>query len=127
MTKSVKNFGDYTVTFEAEKEYVGMRHHFIRECGWTASQFAKIKNFAWFCAKVSIWKSGVELATDYLGCCYKSENEFFTLFESDYFSDMVHNCASEIADAALLQAVNAWREAHHAERDARIEHIKATL
>lgn len=108
--KPVKVFGDYVVCFEAEEEYTGMRHRFIGECKWSASEFRKIKDFAWFSAKVSVWKAGVELAAEYLGaCCYETEDEFWTKFEGDYFCDMVHTCAQEIKDPQLLAQVDAWR------------------
>jgi hypothetical protein len=96
MTTPVKVFGNYVVCFEAEPEYESMRSHFIKFCGWTASQFRPIAKFAWFCARVSIWKDGKELAHDYLGaCCYKKSEEFYTKYESDYFADMVRECARD--------------------------------
>lgn len=110
MTIPIKVFGDYVVCFEAEPEDVGMRHHFVKECGWTDAQYRKIKDCAWFSAKVTIWCDGKELATDYLGCCsYTTEEEFYTRYEGDYFADMVHECASEIQDQTLTAAVNTWR------------------
>ncbi len=120
MTTPVKTFDEFVVGFEALSEHVDMRKHFVKECGWTPGQFARIKHFAWFTAKVSIWKGGEELATEYLGCCaYKSPTEFFRELENDYFSDMVHNCADEIGDPDLQSAVAAWRLAMNSkERDA---------
>lgn len=113
MTTPVKNFGDYIVTFEAEPEVdVRMRTHFIKECGWTERQYRKIKDCAWFSAKVSIWKAGKELATEYLGCCcYTTEEEFYTTYEGAYFADMVRTCANEINDPVLTQTVDAWHDA----------------
>jgi hypothetical protein len=108
--KPVKVFGDYVVCFEAEPEYLDMRHHFVKECGWTQGQFAKIQDFAWFSAKVSIWKDGKELAADYLGaCCYETEDEFWTTYEGDYFAEMVRHCAEELGDKQLLAQVLTWR------------------
>lgn len=106
----VKTFGDYVVCFEAEPETnINMRSHFIKECGWTVSQYRRIEKFAWFSARVSIWKDGKELAEEFLGgCSYQTSREFFTTYEGDYFCDMVRTCAREIGDPALMRVVDAW-------------------
>jgi hypothetical protein len=110
--KPVKVFGDYVVCFEAEEEMVSLRRHFIQECGWTEAQYRKIRDFAWFSAKVSLWRHGKELAVEYLGaCCYKTEDEFWTAYEGDYFADMVRECAQETKDLALLAVVEPWHAA----------------
>lgn len=110
--KPVKVFGDYVVGFEAEPEDLSMRHHFVKECRWTQAQYAKIRDFAWFSAKVTIWKDGEELAAEYLGaCCYETEDEFWTVYESDYFADMVRQCAKEVGDLQLLAQVLPWHAA----------------
>lgn len=109
MTIPVKVFGDYVVCFEAEEEDVNMHRHFVKECGWTETQYREIKDFAWFSAKVTIWRNAKELASDYLGaCCYKTEEEFYTTYEGDYFADMVRECARETKDVALINAVGVW-------------------
>jgi hypothetical protein len=112
MPTPVKVFGEYVACFQSDPEVdISMRRHFINECGWTEAQFRKIKNFAWFMATISIWKDGKELATDYLGaCCYKTSEEFYTVYEGDYWSDKVHNCAQEINDPELLKLVDQWRD-----------------
>jgi len=54
--------------------------------------------YLWFVAKVSAWKEGIELGTDYLGgCCYDSVEDFIK--PGDYFDDMVNNA---IASARLM-------------------------
>ena len=89
----VEGFG---ILFDAEEEYISMRQHFIKECGWTESQYRKIKDCAWFCAKVSAWKNGEELASTYLGCCcYKTVEEFYTKYHDDYFAQMVQDVVAE--------------------------------
>ncbi len=111
MTIPVRVFGDYVACFEAAPETdISMRRHFIHECGWSEAQFGRIKDFAWFQATISVWKDGKELAADYLGaCCYKTASDFYTLYEGDYWSDKVHNCALEIKDPVLLASVDQWR------------------
>lgn len=86
----------YLITFEAEPEEISARRHFIKECGWTEAEFRKIKDFAWFCAKVSAYKDGEEMGSDYLGCCsYKTVKEFYTTYKNGYFADMVANAITE--------------------------------
>ena len=110
MAIPVKVFGDYVVCFEDEIEEIPARSHFIKQCGWTESQFRGIKGYAWFSAKVSIWKDGSELTSEYLGCCcYKEASEFYTTYVGDYFLDMVRDCARAIADPELTEQVAAWR------------------
>lgn len=110
--KPIKTFGEYTVCIDQPAEDdISARKHFITECGWSSAEFNKIKNFPWFRVEVSIWKNGEEMAIDHLGCCsYKTRKEFYTTYESDYFADMVHNCALEIMDQSLIDTVNLWRE-----------------
>lgn len=128
MTTPVKTFGDYVACFNTIQEFESMRKHFINFCGWTPAQFRRIEDFAWFTAEISIWKDGVELATEYLGaCCYKEPAEFYNECAGDYWSDKVHACAEEIGDPNLLEMVNAWRKelrdkdlARHKAREARI-------
>lgn len=54
--------------------------------------------YAWFCAKVTASKGGVELGCDYLGgCCYDSEVAFVT--DSGYYEDMVASAIDEARKA----------------------------
>lgn len=55
---------------------------------------------AWFCAKVTASRNGIELGASYLGCCcYDTETNFIA--ERDYFEDMraeaVDNARAAIA------------------------------
>ena len=111
MAKPVFNLGQFTVCFAAQEEDMTARYHFIKECGWSEAQFRSIKNYPFFCAKVSIWKEGEELASDYLGACsYKTEEEFFTRYRSDYFADMVSRCVDEIDNPELSALYAPWGE-----------------
>lgn len=109
--KPIKTFGAYVVCIATpDEEDVTARHHFIKECGWTSAQFAKIARFPWFRVEVSLWKDGEEIHTEHLGCCsYKTREEFYTIYQSDYFADMVLECATESKDDALIATVKAWR------------------
>lgn len=122
MTTPILTFGDHVVCFEAQEEYISARYHFIAECGWTAAQFRPIKDFPFFTAKVSIWRNGEELATDYLGACsYKTESDFYTRYRSDYFADMVARCVDEIGDPELSALHAPWAESmrkEHAQKTA---------
>ncbi len=87
----------FIICFEALEENIGQRQHF-QSCGWTQPQLNALtaKRYAWFCAKVSAWKDGKELGTDYLGCCsYKTVEEFYTRYRDHYFADMVNNAIAE--------------------------------
>lgn len=105
--------GAYVVMFTALDEDMSARKHFMHECGWTEREFNRIRDFAWFNAHVALFsvaKGGAPLADAYLGaCCYKTEAEFHTRFAGDYFADMVHECAKETDNAALIAEVSAWR------------------
>jgi hypothetical protein len=86
----------FIICFEAEPEDTSMRHHFIKECGWSEKDYRKITDLAWFRAKVSAWRDGKELGTAYLGCCcYKTSEEFYTKYKDDYFADMVAEALAE--------------------------------
>jgi hypothetical protein len=118
MANPIFNLACFTVCFEAEEEEISARQHFIKECGWTESQFRAIKNYPFFCAKVSIWHDGKELASDYLGCCsYKTESEFYTRYRSDYFADMVSNCVDQISNPELSAAYAPWADTMRKDRD----------
>lgn len=96
MTRYIETVDGFGILFEAEPEYMPMRQHFIRECGWTESQYREIKDFAWFSARVSAWKNGEELASKYLGaCCYESVEEFYTKYHDDYYVQMVEEVVVE--------------------------------
>ena len=96
----------FIICFTAEEEEINMRHHFITECGWTAKQYRRIKNFLWFCAKVSAWKDGKELGSSYLGCCsYKTIEAFYTTYRNDYFADMVKESIDEAKRSIVPQGV----------------------
>ena len=125
MTTPVLTLGNFVVCFDAKEETMTARYHFIKECGWTEKQFRAIKDYLFFCAKVSIWRDGEELASDYLGACsYKTEAEFYTRYRSDYFVDMVHQCVGEANNAELSALYAPWAELmrkEHARKQA-IEH-----
>lgn len=106
----IKVFKDYVVCVETHPETdIGMRRHFVKECGWTEAQYRKIKDHAWFRVEVSIWKNGKQLAVEHLGCCcYETEEEFWTTYEGGYFADMVRTCAQTINDPELTAVVEPW-------------------
>ena len=111
MTTPVLNLGEFTVCFSAEPEYESASEHFINFCGWTEKEFRPIEDFPFFCARVSIWFDGEEIASDYLGACsYKTESEFYTRYRSDYFADMVGRCVDEANNPALTDAYAPWAE-----------------
>jgi len=87
----------FIIAFEAEPEPASMREHFVTECGWSASEYRRIRHCAWFSAKVSAWKDGIEVSATYLGCCcYLTVDEFYTTYAGEYFAGMVQ----EVIDAS---------------------------
>jgi hypothetical protein len=117
----VINFGEYSFCFEAVDEPISMRYHFISECGWSEKEYNRIRNFAWFCARVSIWRDGEELHCEYLGACsYRTEKQFYTTYKGEYFADMVRECANETKDSTLITQVKEWHEKLRLATDARI-------
>ena len=121
MPTPVITFSDYVFCFDAEPEQESSKTHFIGFCGWTPQQFARIRNYPFFCAKVSCWKDGEELSTDYLGaCCYKTESAFYKTYRGDYFADMVRTCADETGDTELIAQVDAWHAKLRAQTENRI-------
>lgn len=88
----------FIICFEALPEEINMRHHFIKECGLPEKNYRALirKPYAWFCAKVSAWRDGVEWGVSYLGCCcYDTEEQFYTKYRHDYFKDMVNDAIAE--------------------------------
>lgn len=70
---------------------------------FTARQIAE-GNLEWFTACVTASKAGIELGTDYLGCCcYETAEEFL---DSLYYGDMVRN-AIDAAHEKLAELVGA--------------------
>lgn len=101
---------DYVVCFNAVGEACSMYHHFRTECGWSAEEFDRIRDYAWFVAEVSLWYQGAYIGTEYLGaCCYEYADEFWTTYACDYFSDMVWELVRQKCPQHLGWAT-AWRE-----------------
>ena len=103
-TRYIETIDGFGILFEAEQEHISARQHFIRDCGWTDSQYRKIKDFAWFTARVSAWKNGVELASQYLGACsYRTIEEFYTKYHDDYFAQMARDCVDQAVTIECTQ------------------------
>lgn len=98
------NIDGFTVRFYAEPEDESPRSQFQLDDGSDDEELiAKIEDgtYLWFCAKVTASKAGVELATDYLGCCcYDSLESFLT--PNGYASDM-QNTVVDAARAKLAE------------------------
>lgn len=100
---------DLVVCFDATREDVTMRQHFVHQCGWPPARLRVVAHYAWFCAEVSLWREGVLLGKEYLGCCcYKTEDEFWTTYKGDYFADMVRELVREHAGDAAKEWVESW-------------------
>ena len=95
-------YNGFEITLTAEDEHESAANHFsFEECGVDHSEtIAKIESgeFMWFTAKVSAARHGVELGSDYLGCCcYSSLDDFKT---GGYYEQMRDQAISD-AEATL--------------------------
>ena len=84
-----ENCDGFDISFYALPEESHPRDSFDDTCHDITEICRKIDNgtFAWFIAKVTASKAGIELASDYLGgCLYESCKQFVT--DNDYYADM---------------------------------------
>jgi hypothetical protein len=86
----------FTIRFYACEEYDSPRGQLMNEDGSDDEETIReieLGIMAWFCAKVTASKEGVELASDYLGCCvYQSAMDFVDEPGAEfYYTDMVNN------------------------------------
>ena len=96
--KKVTNFDGFDIYFEAEKEFIPMRKHFVEECGWSKDEYASLVSDKpkWFSAHVVAKKGDIELGEAYLGCCcYNSHEEFYARYADGYFKDMMKEAVEE--------------------------------
>ena len=94
MKKFIKTVEGIDIYFEALEENIPLSELLPEE---TQEQIKEIEdNNIIFCAKVTAKVNDIELSNDYLGgCIYESEEDFYTKYENDYFTDMVNNVVSE--------------------------------
>ena len=96
--KKVASYEGFDIYFEAGKECVPMRKHFVEECGWSKEEYASLiaSKPKWFSAHVFAMKCGIELGADSLGCCcYNSYEDFYTTYFGCYFKDMMKRAVDE--------------------------------
>ena len=124
----VNNHSVWLAVFTAEEEQESMARHF-QGWGWKSDKIAKLRNFAWFSAKVDMYcipLEGVEISpiegdselvqhvgTTYLGaCCYTTVKEFVDVeYRTDYLLDRMSDAVDENLtemDATILAPVQAW-------------------
>lgn len=97
----------FIICFEAIREDMSSRQHFVNECGWTQQEFEKVRNFYFFSARVTAWKDGKELGAAYLGACsYRRLSDFYTKYKNDYCMDLANEAIDEAkkAEARALRA-----------------------
>lgn len=83
----------FDITLSALVEYMSPSDAFDDTPEQLAEMMNKIDRgvWFWFCAKVTASKEGIEIGSDYLGCCLYDSLEHFA--ENDgYYQDMV-DCA----------------------------------
>jgi hypothetical protein len=84
--------------------------HFISECGWSQDQYAGIKNYYWFSAKIEArLPNGLEIGNAYLGaCCYKNLKDIM----QDSLSDVLSGYGPQLVEEAKDEA-EAWLSANN--------------
>jgi hypothetical protein len=99
--KFVTKHEGYDIYFQAEKEFVPMKKHFMEECDFSKEDYASLvaSKSKWFCARVVAMVDGTELGETFLGCCsYKTHKEFYTTHFNGYFKDMMEEAVNEAND-----------------------------
>jgi len=97
-TVTVETYKGFEIEFTPLVEYVPLEDAFDGSVMDIDELRDKIETHKadYFCAKVSVSKNGIELASDYLGCCYYDEVEdFYTKYKDDYYSDMRETVVDE--------------------------------
>lgn len=87
----------FDIYFEALPEYTPI-DDVLSESEDIEKAIEKIDSGEWvyFRAKVSAYKAGIELGSDYLGVCiYDSEEDFYIRYKDEYFADMVDQAIDE--------------------------------
>ena len=120
--KKIETVEGFDIHFEAEKEHVNEREHFVTECGWTKEEYKQYKaqKGKWFSAHVEVRKAGIVLSDQYLGCCsYLTVKEFYTTYKNDYYAQMVDEGIAEaklklpkhiaLAKKTLKELESAWQ------------------
>lgn len=90
----------FTICFQAIEEERTLRE-ILKDSGESERQIeSQVEdlegNTEIFIAKVSAWKDGIELASDFLGgCIYQFADEFYKKFYNDNFANMKKNVIAE--------------------------------
>ena len=97
----------FTIKCYALPEDIDPRDSFDPELEAEFDTFGKIERgeLTWFCACVTASKAGVELASDYLGCCcYETFADFIQ--PDSYYTDMrkqvITDAKTKIAEMLIL-------------------------
>lgn len=90
------------VFIEFEEEGTNAKHHFISECGWSESDYAEIKDFYWFSAKIYATKAGIEIGNSYLGGnCYRNLKD---VLGNGTVADLLGGYGPQMVEEALEEA-----------------------
>ena len=105
--KKVLSRDGFDIYFEALEENIRIDEDFM-DASMIEETIADLESgeTVMFCAKVTAFKNGIELASDYLGACiYECEEDFYIKYKDCYFADMVNTVISEAKeDIASLVA-----------------------
>ena len=86
----------FKLVLSFEEEDLPAYYHFVGECGWSDEDYQSIKNYYWFCAKVTAFKGKIECGASYLGtCCYKSKKDIIGTNLGGYLPQMINDAIEE--------------------------------
>ncbi len=75
-SETIHKDDDFTYVLSFEEEFIDPHYHFTVECKWEEEQYSNIKNFYWFCSKITAYKGKIECGSAYLGGnCYKDKKD----------------------------------------------------
>lgn len=103
MKQYIKTINNFDIYFEPIEEYEMLENCLLEESAKDIKKlYAKIESFelVYFTAKVTAEIEGLELGSDYLGCClYENEQDFL---KDTYFDDMVKNAILDAQSKLIL-------------------------
>ena len=103
MKKLIKTQKNFDIYFEMLLVYTPLNEYLPEETKKDIKKlYSKIErcDLFYFTAKVTAEIEGLELGSDYLGCCiYENENDFI---QDTYFDDMVENAILDAQSKLIL-------------------------
>ena len=95
----LNSVGPFELEVEFLPEDTDPKSDFIGNCGWTEEEYKRIRNFYWFCAKVTASLDGRELGSSYLGlCCHPNKQSVLKSYLGGYLPQMIREATEEATE-----------------------------